>query len=470
MAIFSCKKNFEGDAKAQTPPETFMVVDKIYRTGDLRYTTTIEAHWWGSSTGIIKGYETSIDNKQTWQYTSKQSGTFLLLLPQGSDTADVVVYVRAIDNLGQKDLTPASTAYPIKNSAPHIFMDNSFGRKTSSFPAFRYYWNTSDTDGVDDISGVEISFNDTNNIYLLPGNTYAASFVAEVNNGIFSPSFLVYPNTKTIALPNSISGINYDSLNFFYVRVFDRSGTRSSWTKDSIYIRKPKSTFAILNDYSGAKLYYQNFYTSRLNAMGAPYNNYEIISTPKDDLPNDNFTCSKVFAYFKKAIWFSNDVNTTLAIASTSTNTFFYNGGTMLMVIDIGGSFGYSESLLSFTPVASFVDPNGSQFKLNPNDSLLPTQNGWLPLVVTSNVLNITLRPFVMQNSSGTFAFETLYNGKLNTSAGPWAGQSLLMAKRKNIANGLTNLVFSVMPFDIMQGNSNIDTVFKKIIVDELKF
>ena len=164
--LSACKKDFVGDAKIQSPPETYMVVDRIYRTGDLRLSTTIEAHWWGvSQTGMLKGYEVSIDNQLTWQFTKNQSGTFLLTLPIGKDTADIVVYVRAIDNLDQRDPTPASTLYPVKNTPPTIYIDNSNGRKTMSFPAFRYYWIANDTDGVADIQGIEIAFNDTNTLF-----------------------------------------------------------------------------------------------------------------------------------------------------------------------------------------------------------------------------------------------------------------------------------------------------------------
>jgi hypothetical protein len=51
-----------------------------------------------------------------------------------------------------------------------------------------------------------------------------------------------------------------------------------------------------------------------------------------------------------------------------------------------------------------------------------------------------------------------------------WTGQSALIARRKDIATGATNLIFSAIPFDLLQGNSNIDTVFRKIIIEELKF
>ncbi len=475
--LSACKKDFVGDAKIQSPPETYMVVDRIYRTGDLRLSTTIEAHWWGvSQTGMLKGYEVSIDNQLTWQFTKNQSGTFLLTLPIGKDTADIVVYVRAIDNLDQRDPTPASTLYPVKNTPPTIYIDNSNGRKTMSFPAFRYYWIANDTDGVADIQGIEIAFNDTNTLYQLASNITAASFESQINSGVFSNSFFVYPNAKTTALPNLISGINYNQYNTFWVRAYDRSGSRSKWAKDSIFIKKPKSDIVLINDYTGSKNYYQNFYANRLSAMGAPYNNFDIVFSPIDELPNDNFTSIKVFNFFKKIIWFSNNANATLSLASQNSASFFNTGGKMLMVIDIGGSYAYSESQVAFTPVSSFVSPPSinDQFKMNPGDSLIAVQAGWPNLVTSSGILSISIRPFYLQNTSANFLYSNLYNGNLVIPASPapikWNGQSALIAKRKDVSTGITNLVFSAIPFDQLQGNGNIDTVFRKIIIDELKF
>jgi len=474
----SCKKEFAGDAKQQLPPETYMVVDKITRSGDQRLTTTVDAHWWGiSQTGIIKGYEYSIDNQLTWTFTAKQSGTFLLTIPFGADTADVAVYVRAVDNLGQHDPTPASTLYPVRNSAPYISIDNSNGHKSSSFPAFRYYWIANDTDGVADIQGIEVAFNDTAKIYSLPANTTAASFAARINSGVISNSFFVYPNSKTIPNTDMLGGIKFDSLNYFYVRAFDRSGARSKWAKDSIFIRKPQSDIVLINDYTGSKNYYQSFYAGRLNAMGVPYSLYDSITTPKDDLPNDNFTIQRTFDYFKKVIWFSNDANATLSNASQNTSNFFYNGGRMLLVIDIGGSYTYTESQVTFTPISSFVSPPNSsdQFKMNPGDTLKALQTGWPDMYTGGNIFSVSFRPYFLQGQSGSYLYDGLYNGNLVIPASPnpipWTGQSLLISRRRNIVDGSTNLIFSAMPLELLQGSpNNIDSVFRRIVRDELKF
>src|SRR5690606_35999271 len=130
VSITACKKEFEGDKKDFGSPETYLVVDSIYRSGDNRYTTTVQAHWWGTTnSGFIEGYEVSVDGK-AWRFTTSQDSMFLLSIQTGSDTADIEIFVRAINNDGVIDPTPASTAYPVKNTAPNVAFDNSFGKKT----------------------------------------------------------------------------------------------------------------------------------------------------------------------------------------------------------------------------------------------------------------------------------------------------------------------------------------------------
>jgi hypothetical protein len=260
------------------------------------------------------------------------------------------------------------------------------------------------------------------------------------------------------------------------VRAFDRSGSRSPWAIDSIYVRKPKSDILLINDYTGSKNYYQNFYGNKLSALNAAYANYDLISSSKDELPSDNFTITQVFNYYKKMIWFSNDPNATLSLASTNTSGFFNNGGKMLLVIDIGGSYAYYEPQVSFTPIASFVPPpnTNDQFKMNVGDTAVAVQPGWPNLITSSGILSVSLRPYFIQGQSGTFMYDDMYDGKLvipaSPSAIPWTGQSALISRRKSIVDGSTNMVFSAIPLDLLQGTGDIDSVFKKVIVNELKF
>lgn len=474
VAFASCKKEFEGDAKTQAPPETYVVVDRIERTGDLRYTTTIEAHWWGASaTGTIKGFEVSTDNMQTWKFTAKQSGTFLLELPFGSDTADVAVYIRSVDNRDQRDPSPASTIYPIRNSRPEVMLDYGFGRTAVTFPAFRLYWNMTDVDGLGDIQGIEIAFNDTNQVYILPGNTTAASFIAEVNAGVISNTFQVYQNTRTTPQPTKLTGIIYDQSNKYYVRAFDRTGARSDWATDSIMIRNPKSTLLLVNDYRNASGLVQGFYATRMTNLGAPYSTYETVLSIKDELPQDNFTCSKALNFFNRIVWYSDDPVSTLGFAQLNTIQFFANGGRMMMAVEFTTDFPGVSTLLDFLPVQSLVVTPGETMRMNINEVATPFHgNGWPVLkssAILSNIRSFTVPPV----SSGVFSYDSLYRANLITQGPsgitPWTGASTVMALRKK-SSGQTDIVFSSLPLHRMNANNNIDSLFKQALITELGF
>ena len=88
LIVSACKTGFENERKSVAPPETFMVVDTLFRTGENRLTTRVEANWWGNSSGgFIVGYELSIDNMQTWTFTKRQDSIILLSIPPGQDSA-----------------------------------------------------------------------------------------------------------------------------------------------------------------------------------------------------------------------------------------------------------------------------------------------------------------------------------------------------------------------------------------------
>jgi hypothetical protein len=52
--------------------------------------------------------------------TTRNDSLILLPIPRGERIADVVFEVRAIDNDGLKDPTPARTVFPIQNAPPML--------------------------------------------------------------------------------------------------------------------------------------------------------------------------------------------------------------------------------------------------------------------------------------------------------------------------------------------------------------
>lgn len=470
----SCKKEFEGDKTTNTTPETYLAVDSIYRSGENRYTTTVEAHWWGTVQGsFIKGYEVSIDNMQTWEFTTKQQSTFLLTLPFGSDTGDIRIFVRAINNEGIKDPTPASVAYPVKNTPPTIAFDYSQGRKTSSYPAFRFNWKAVDADGDRDILQIEVCFNDTTKIVTLPPTINASSFVGERINGNFTGNYLLYNNTQTTAFSQKLTGIVLNSVNYLYIRSVDRTGSKSPWAKDSLFIKQPQASgIVFINDYNSNRNQITNFYTARLNNLGAGYNQFDTIKSLLDELPSDAFTMAKAFDFFNRVVWVTEDPTRSLGAAQSNTGSFFNNGGKLFMVLEIPADVPEDAAIFNFTPIRSLVANPGRAFRMSNGDRIIGYTN-WPELKATSI---ITLpRPFnPYSGSTGLFTYDSLARAELR-SFGPggapaWTGPSTVMAKRINTQRGKADLVTLTVPMHLMNGNNNVDSFFKQVVISELGF
>lgn len=481
IAVWGCKKGYEGSLNGNSNPETFMAVNKIERSGANRLTTRVDAYWWGTSAnGYVIGYEVSIDSMKTWTYTTRTDSNLLLIIPFGSDTANINVFVRAIDNLGNKDLTPASLAYPVRNSAPTISLSNIAGKKpTKSFPAVHFFWTANDADGLQDINGFEVFLNDTNTTpFTIASSVNDITIMADAT---FSDSCLVFVGTKTKALENRIYGIKYDAMNYFYIKSFDRAGLKSKFVKDSIFIKKPTTKILFVNAYLTSRNAPQNFITTRISAYVPSFdllylNDYNTsLSTYTEQSP-DVLTQARVFSFFNKIIWISDEgaTSNTLALAQQSTSNFFENGGRMFMMCNFGSDISNESESFGFTPIQKLVsDSSGLAIRMNVNDELTPFNNTWPTL--KCNTIISSARPFYTQTvSSGTSNFDSLYNAALITlgSSGvkPWKGQSTVVAKRISLKYNNTALVFMSLPIQNLNGNGNANLFLDKVFKNELGF
>lgn len=474
LALFGCKKEFEGDRTDLGIPETYMMVDSIYRSGDTRYTTTVEAHWWASiTTGFIKGYEVSTDNMQTWSYTTKQSGTFLLTLPSGSDTANIRIYVRAISSTGNVDPTPAGTTFPVRNTPPAISLDFSTGQRASAFPAYRFNWVLSDIDGLADIDHVDVGLNDTViNTLQLSSSVTGASFIGERNNGTFTGKYFVYANNQTNPLSTKLAGGLMNDTNRIYLRAVDRSGSRSAWVVAKIYVRTPQSGILFINDYNSNKNAVTNFYSNRLNNLGAPYNTYDVVRSLVDEFPADAFTTTKTFEFFNRIVWATEDPTRSLGTAQTATIPFFNNGGKIFMVAEIPNDVALDASFFSFTPIEKLVDNPGRSFRMATGDQVYG-YNDW-PVLKATGIITYPRPFFTYTTSSGLFTYDSLARADLK-SFGPggapaWTGPSNVMSKRINTQRGKPDFVTMTVPMHLLNGNNNVDSFFKKVVINELEF
>ncbi len=482
VSFLSCKKGFLGEHKGNQAPETHTVADTIIRSGSNRFISQIKITWWGDDKdGFIKGFEFSFDGSN-WVYTTKQDSLFNLSLPLGSDTANFNFYVRAIDNEDLKDPSPATLVYPVKNSPPVCSILNAIGTAAfpsknaiKTYPAFKFYWSGSDPDGSNNVDHFELFLNDTTAApYIVPSTFTEAAFVAKdvLSN---TPNCDVYSMSGQ-KLTVELKGLKLNANNILYLKAVDNVGAKSvAAVSYTFYCKKPINKILVVNatsPYTPAKL---NFFQSNmanagitvfdtLNAFVKNNNNY-------DELSPDFFTQNKVLRFFDKIVWFSDNDSVSLALAQRSLGEFLANNGRIFMAINFSQFFYEQSALLDFTPIKELVPDTQGIFRMNNNALMLPLISGY-PTLKSSSIIS-SARPFLKAIDNGTSKFVDVYTGELIVSAptGPinWNGPSVVCAKRTDAANA-TNFIFTSMPLERMNGNLNIDSLFKKALKLELGF
>lgn len=495
VALSSCTKDFEGDRNPQTTPETFALVDSIRRDTANFLTTTVTGYWYGQSqNGIIVGYEVSTDNMQTWVYTTEQRGTFTLSLPFGVREGQLPIFIRAVDNLGQRDPTPAQMVFPVRNTSPRVGIDPIANpRPFNTFPIVRLTWLVSDIDGLNDIESYEIALNDTTQpAFKLPSDfaierlsdsngIVSARLEAIRSGGTFTTNYQVFTGNRTTPTAGTLTGVVYNQVNYIFIRAIDRTGNTSNWALDSAIIRLPVSDILVVNALrTGSALNMSNL---RRN-LGHPlvgitaYDTINAITTltRRDELYSDALTQTRVFNLFNKIIWLT-DEPASLATCQLTTQEFFQNNGRMYIYASFNHEFPNTAPYLSFTPAEFIIsDSLDGRFRLETGRQVTPRLSGW-PTMQTDVLFNGVIRPFItFGTGTGLFRYESLMDAQLRvqrtSGTVDWQGVSTVMARRIRSGNNNTDIILSSMPFTVFDDNTNtnVPQLFREIFINQLQF
>ncbi len=472
----SCKYNFEGEVTANGAPETFTIIDTIIRFGDDRLESEVALSWWGDDAdGFVTGYEFTFDQIITestlWIYTDAQDSTFILAPPVGEDSADFVFHIRAIDNQGSADPSPAMLIIPVKNSPPSILIIPGLNNPVKSFPVLKYYWQGSDPDGEANLLHYELFFNDTTAVPLILDKTVSSAIFEAEDAGADAFICRVYPNASEIANTETISGMQANAWNKLYVRAVDQSNAKSEFAvADSVFVKKVSSSILLVDGYTSTTN--ENFYATHLINNGfSVFDTIQIFETVSGDYTQqsaDNLTQEKVFDLFDLIVWFSNDAGNSFSLAQKTTESFFNSGGKMLMSVYISSTFDPLSNFLDFTPISSLVDPVDTTLILDLGAQLIPA-GGSYPVLQGTSIVSI-VKPINLQiGASPLYDANLTAKDEVTLSFTPWTGNATVMAKKYDIA-GNTNFVISTLELHKLDGLMNMDNLFQTILTDEFGF
>ncbi len=267
-----CRK---GDIDRNGLPDTFISYEAINLSGQNRLNSSVRLSWYGTDAdGFVEAYELSLDN-QNWTYTELQDSVFLFDIPVGQDSADISFFVRAIDNDGNVDQTPAFLNVPLINTPPDAAFLDDRGPSDTAFIAATFFWNASDPDGNSTLKAVEMKINDgdwveidrsQNLITFLPDTS--------VQSGLANSA--VYYGNSTAASNLTIAGMRINDSNRIFIRSIDIADAVSDIdTSESFYFRAKASgvnTLWISGHNSSTTAEYRGYLQS--NAINYDFLNY----------------------------------------------------------------------------------------------------------------------------------------------------------------------------------------------------
>ncbi|MEY2898248.1 MAG: hypothetical protein RL138_301 [Bacteroidota bacterium] len=476
LLFTACKDGILGNLLPNKAPDTHTIIEVINRSGGTRFPSSVKIQWWGDDPdGYVQSYQYTFDYPVTasanWHAITGNDSLFSLTTPAGIDTADFHFSIRAIDNEGLVDPTPASVAYPVKNSNPSVQFMPGIYNPTRTFPVVRLYWQGTDPDGADNIAGYEMVWNDTTQAALELGPT-VSSIILEGQNWTGSTTICnVYTNNNT-STPSSktLAGMKLNANNNCYIRIKDISGAYSHWVASySMFIKKPNSTKLLVDAYTNTSATALNFYSNRM--INQNYTDcdtlklFEKVGGVYSQLSADNATQSKILKYFKLIVWFGDNTGNSLFLAQKSLNDFFTGGGKLFMAMPMDKLFSGSSPSLAFTPASSLTEYKDSTI-IYSTDSLSTSSLSGYPVLKNSNYTQ-NIKPFVLAPNAYAIYTANLNYQNVSSPIFPipaWHGPSCIMAGLKNAATLQTIMVYSQVDLQTLNASSNIDLAWATIL------
>jgi hypothetical protein len=455
--LWSCRK---GEVSRDGLPDTQISFEAINLSGQNRLNSSVRLSWFGTDIdGFVEGYELSTDGFN-WTYTQSQDSVILFEIPPGQDSADIDFFVRAIDNDGNIDPSPAFLEIPLINTPPIASLLDDRGPNDTAFIAATFFWNASDPDGDNTLADVQIKINDGDWVSIDRGQNLI-SFLPDtsVRNGAALSQ--IYYGTSTAPAPISIDGLRVNDSNRVYIRALDIAEAVSEVDTSAAFFFRPKGAGIKTLWVSGHNEITTQEYKGYLDANNIDYDllNWganQGVSLPKYFDP----TVQLIFAQYQNA--FLNLPATIFRnpVSGLELPLLDYLAPVIQRFTDRGGKYFLSTLLTNtqdLSQVRSIYPINdkvlstvpGSQSRITPDSALVPLISGNYPNLQPANV-EFNVVPMLASSDAQAF-----YRAQLTRFRG-WNGSSDLVAAIRRDNSGRISQVFFALElhkFDDLAGS-----------------
>ncbi|PAP76675.1 hypothetical protein [Rubrivirga marina] len=402
LGLAACDAGFDGSASDNRAPETELAVrsnDLREDLDDRRLISTVDVAWSGTDPdGVVTGFDVrsyqvdaSPAPEDGWARTARRDSTIRLVIPLGASTADVVVEVRAVDDQGAVDESPARTVFPIRNSNPTFRIVSAEAPPDTTWPVVSFSFAAADIDGEENIAGVEVALNDTTGgfVRLDPDVTFV-SLVAD-DPAASTTTATLYTGRGFRNADASLPGFRLDDDNVVYFRAVDQAGATSPTLRypaldedgvpvTDLFVRRVTSSVLLVNDVRvGDDQQVLDVARAALAANGTgSFDLWDLSETPQSTAspqfsdalpPAADPTLRQTLALWDRIYWVSNTVTNTangnnLPRAASVMDLFFDRGGRILVQVpvslpqgtDVGGTANAAIDILPLGDLITFPE------------------------------------------------------------------------------------------------------------------
>ena len=441
MAAFTaaCDKGAPLDNLA---PDTRIFLESIQLTGQNRLNSVVQLYWSGEDRdGYVVGYEVSFDG-QNWGFTTQSDSLFRFDIPAGSDTVDIDLYVRAVDNDQARDPDPAFLRVPLKNRPPVALFDTLSVVPDTVFSAGSVLFSVNDADGNATIEQVEVKVNGGAWV-AIPRNISFLSFLPEQPDQAGSQALRLFLGPDATEAAETLENGLVEGNNRLYLRARDIAGSYSATDSTSLFfLRRQTSDLLVVDDHADTEA--DQLYRQVLTTV---YPGADWIDIRSNRPTTWDPTLGLILGVYDKVFWFSDGSDLpslgqqlTLEVAASALQGFLNGGGKLFVTTKFPATFNdpdvsLASPLFGFSPMDSLSSSAG-QARI-PRDSLLrpvgAVAGQLAPLVCGTFITGAD--PFYPKDPN-----DALFQGGL-VSVGGWQGPNTFVA-RSRFTNGETNQVF----------------------------